>query len=177
MFRVSRLSAKVEAGSASGSAAAWATLAVWVGLSTALFFLDRTPLLFVGAVVQVRTTLVAADAVDAMCGSDAPFAGHYCRLTSAGSPRKGGSPDDLFPCMTPERQLLLIAGLYRQRVVAERVAAEAAIPRSRQKRFALECQGDVQAKAPGVRVRWLASARLGNPAPAWVIVPSRCSVR
>jgi hypothetical protein len=150
---------------------------LWLGLSAVLFSTDRAPPFHVGATLEFKTTLVAADRTDAMCGSDSEYAGYRCPLESTGRLHAGASAEDLSPCLTTARQLLLVPGLYEIRELQDRIQRDAGLPRFRQKRFELDCTGDVVAKAPDVRVRWLSAAQLGRPEPAWVIVPGRCRVR
>lgn len=152
----------------------WATLVVWLGIAAALWGTDRQPLMRVGATVDVDTSLVAADATDAWCGSDRAYAGYFCPLMASGAPRAAAAPDSLFPCMTPERQLVLVPGLHQQPAIARREGEELSVPRAEQKRFRVRCRGRIVGRANDVRVRWLASARLGPPESAWVIAPWTC---
>lgn len=155
--------------------AEWTLVAVGLALAGLVFWTDREAPFRAGASTAVAITLVSSDAENLGCALQQEPFGYRCASPTARSPQAQVTDKrDLVPCMTLDRQLLLVPDLFGVPAVADRIASDRHNPAPT--RFTVDCHVHVLGKVHGVRVRFRRNAPFGDPQSAWLVVPMGCSV-
>jgi hypothetical protein len=137
------------------------------------------PPLSAGLTIEVPITLVAADRDDLACALPRDVAGMSCAFSGPDEPRAITDRAQLLaPYMTLDRELFIVAGLFEQPTVRARAQTELALsrPRDAQSRFTAHCALELVEQVDGVRLRWRAQDRFGDPTAAWVARARNCRV-
>ncbi len=169
----------------------WSLAVLVLFLVFTAFFPDlgsrRTPRRFAaGQSVDVEITLVTADVRDLACASDETIGGARCLYDARGNLRgdlptasPGTSPEVLAPYMTTDNVLFLVAGLFAEPAIAQRLAEEPpTAAREQLGRFAARCSLKLEGQAKDVAVRWSPGAAFApRPEGAWAGRISGCKLR
>jgi hypothetical protein len=155
-----------------------------------------------GDTIETAITLITSDREDLSCALHKSFNATAPALTPSGIAERvrGGTSigkyrceysaprqawptpptrdEQLVPCFTLNRQLLLVPGLFEQPALAARYAQEppSRVARSKLRRFIARCKLRLVEQATGVQVRWV-RGKPWDPIPTgWVAEPVSCSV-
>jgi hypothetical protein len=133
----------------------------------------------VGDDIDVSITLVTTDAKALACASTEMVGPRHCEFEtdkqrwSKGEGRP--SPNDLLaPYKTTDDQLFLVAGLFSEPALAQRLAIDPPNFGHEHARFVANCKLHIEGKIEKVGARWQPSGQFGPVGPAWVGTLSAC---
>jgi hypothetical protein len=148
----------------------WAV--VVAGLSCAVpLWRARDPGASPGDVVEEPITLVPEDRDKLACMLDHPISGYSCAYRAPGEPTDPPPPakNVIVPCMTIERTLYLVAGLFEDPAVSRRVSSGYGY-----RRFTARCKLRLVELVTGYELRFANDAPWGREGPAWLVEPVSC---
>lgn len=140
----------------------------------------------VGKTSRVRITLITADYQLLACASNQNIEGYHCAYRSetqpwpaeAGQPLDDNKADIIQPYRTwPENQLMLVAGLWNEPTVAQRLHREPfrGVASKKLARFVADCEVKFIGRL-NPRLRWNPGAQWTNEGDALVAKPLSCKI-
>jgi hypothetical protein len=123
--------------------------------------------------------LITADKPDLSCALELAVGEHRCRYQTPPRPfPAAASASPLQPFVTLNRTTYLIADLFAQPALAQRVARELpdGRPRDAYHRFTARCRLELLRRVAGAQVQFGPTAAWVPVPPLWVVKPVTCSV-